>query len=104
MPAILDCVRAYATLGEICDDYRLVALNHSDAGHQPGARRFIAVHPIRGKGAEFEERRVGIDNGVDPLADKHLAAFFVALDGGFTTTLLNGLDPGSKVRDQLLHG
>ena len=84
--------------GVVGDDHRLMTLNHSDAGDESGAGRLIVVHAVGGEGAEFEEWRVGIDDRVDALADKHLAAFFMAFDGSFAAALFHGFESWIEVR------
>src|SRR5207247_9850359 len=62
------------------DDARR-ALDLADAGHDPGARRLVAVQPVRSERTELEERRARVEQQVDPLADGQLAPLAVPRDG-----------------------
>ena len=57
------------------------ALDPADAGDHPGSRRVVVVQAVRGERAQLEERRPGIEEAIDAVADRQLAAFPVAGDG-----------------------
>ena len=59
--------------GVVGDDDALGAADHADAGHDAGARRVAVVQPVRGQGAQLEERRARVEQPVDALADGQLA-------------------------------
>ena len=62
------------------DDDAGRALDPADAGDDPGARRLVVVQAVRGERAQLEERRARVEEAVDPLADRQLAALAVAGD------------------------
>ena len=80
------------------DDHALAALDDSDPRDDPGGRRLAVVQlPCRQR-RELEERRVRVDEQVDPLAGGQLAARSVALDGGFPAA---ARDPGRALAELL---
>ena len=62
-------------------DRDLAACDAPDAGDDPRAGRFVAVHSRGGQRAEFEEGRGRIEQPLDALAGEQLAARVVALNG-----------------------
>ena len=62
------------------DDHAGRALDPADAGDDAGARRVVVVQAGRRERAELEEGGAGVDEAVDPLADRELAALAMALD------------------------
>jgi uncharacterized ferritin-like protein (DUF455 family) len=60
-------------------------LHQPDAGHDASAGRVIVVQAVRGERAQLEERRSGIEQPVDAVAHRELAAVAVALDRGVIT-------------------
>ena len=61
------------------DDQDLAAGHAPDAGDDPGRRRLVVVEIPRGERRELEERRAGIEQLVDALADRQLALLAVTL-------------------------
>ncbi len=66
--------------GVVGDDDAGRALDPADPGDDPGARGLVVVHPAGGQRAQLEERRAGVEEPVDPLADGQLAPLTVAGD------------------------
>ena len=62
------------------DDHALAALDDADPGDDPGRRRLAVVDVPRGERVQLEEGRARVDEPVDPLARRQLAARAVALD------------------------
>ena len=56
------------------DDDAAAALDHADAGHDPGRWRLAVVELPGGERVQLEERRARVDEQVDPLARCELAA------------------------------
>ena len=66
------------TVGSLDDDQALDALDDADADHHAGADREVGAP--RGERAQFEERRVGVEEQFDAFAGGQLAARVVPLD------------------------
>ncbi len=62
------------------DEHAGHAVNAADPGDDAAARRSVAVLPPRGKRRELEERRVLVDDEIDPLTHHELSAGSVARD------------------------
>ena len=79
------------------DDDDARALDRADAGDDAGARGLVVVQAVRGERAQLEERRAGIEQAVDPLADGQLAALAVAGDRAVVAAgaALGDLRPGA---------
>ena len=56
------------------------ALDPPDPGDDPGARRIVVVQAGRGQRAQLEEGRSRVEQALDPLADRQLAALPMARD------------------------
>ena len=56
------------------DDHTLAALDHTDPGHDPGARRLPVVDLPGSERVQLQERSPRIDEPVDPLARQQLPA------------------------------
>ena len=69
--------RAAADRRVVGDDHALDALDHADAGDHAGADREVAC-PTRPARRQLQERRVLVDQQLDPLAGEQLAAGVVA--------------------------
>ncbi len=74
-------VRAALDGRVVGDDDARRAFDLSDAGDDAGARRVVVVQAVGGERTELEECRPGIDQPVDAIADRQLAAFPMTLDG-----------------------
>ena len=61
------------------DDHALAALDDADAGDDARARRTAVVHLPRGERVQLEEGGAGVDEAVDPLPRRELAARAVPL-------------------------
>ena len=86
------------------DDGR--ALDRPDPGDDPGARGVVVVEPGRRERAQLEERRAGIEEAVDPLADGELAALAMTGDRAVVAAGAASGDGGltvAEVRDELGH-
>ncbi len=74
-------VRAALDGRVVRDDHALRALDDADARDDAGARRVAVVEIPGGERVQLEEGRVGVDEPVDALARRQLAARAVPLDG-----------------------
>jgi len=72
-------VRTALDGGVVGHDRARRAVDDPDSGDDPGRRRVIVVHPVRGEGREFEERGAGVDEPVDPFACGEFAALVMTL-------------------------
>ena len=59
--------------GVVGDDHHLLPGDPPDAGDHPGARRVAAVHPVRRRRADLEERAARVEQPGHPLPRQHLA-------------------------------
>ena len=59
---------------------QVVPSTSPDAGDDAGARRLVVVQAVRGERAQLEEGRAGVEQEVDALADRQLAALAVPGD------------------------
>jgi hypothetical protein len=66
-------------------DHALDSLDVADAGHDTRARRVVVVQAIGRVGAQLQERAGGVDEPIDPFADRHLASLAMPTDGAFVT-------------------
>ena len=66
--------------GVIGDDQHFAARDPPDAGDQPGRWRLVIVHAERGQTRQLEKRRSGIEELLDPFANRQLPLFAVALE------------------------
>ena len=73
-------VRAALDRGVVGDDHAGRPLDPADPGDDPGARRLVVVHAPGGERAQLEEGRPRVEEPVDPLADRELAALAVTGD------------------------
>ncbi len=89
--------------GVVREEHARPALDGADPGHDPGRRRFAAVEPPGGEGADLEERRAGIDEPVDPLARGQLAAAAMAFEGGRAASGGDGGAALAELGDERLH-
>ena len=102
-------VRAALDGGVVGHDDAGHALDLADAGHDPGARRVpavVAVDAVGGQRAQLEEGRARVDQPVDPLANRQLAARPVLLDRGRVAAGAVPADPRlalAQVGDERLH-
>jgi hypothetical protein len=58
----------------VAHDHHRTARDAADAGDHPRARHFAMIHVAGGELADFEERRAGIEQPLDSVAGKQLAA------------------------------
>ena len=72
-------VRSALHGGVVCDDDAAAALDDADARDDPGRRRLVVVEIPGGESVQFEERRAGVDEQVDALACRELAAGAMSL-------------------------
>ena len=74
-------VRAALDRRVVGDDDALDALHATDAGHDPRPWRLVVVKAVRRQRVQLEERAARVEEPIDPLADRQLAALPVAGDG-----------------------
>ena len=96
-------VRAALHGGVVRDDDAAAALDHADPRDDPGRRRLSVVDLPGGERVQLEERRAGVDEQVDPLARRELAARAMPL--GRLLAAAGGDERGSlaQLREQPLH-
>ena len=87
----------------VCNDQALALLHASDAGHQPGTRRFVVVHSVRRERRELEKGRIRIEQRRDALPHRHLPLLFVALHVFRTAALPRFHDLALQLCDERLH-
>ena len=88
------------------NDDALHSLHQADAGHHAGPRRLAVIEAICRERRELQEGAAGIDQPLDPLADRHLAAFTVTRDRSLVATgasLAHGPGLRPQVVDQRMH-
>ena len=73
-------VRAALDRRVVGDDHALPSLDDADPGHDPRRRRVAVVQLPGGERVQLEERGARVDEPVDPLARRELAAGAVSLD------------------------
>ena len=96
-------VRAALDGRVVRDDHALAALDDADARHDPGARRSAVVHLPRGERVQLEEGRAGIDEPVDPLSRRQLAARAVPLGRLLAAAARDLRRALAQLGDELLH-
>ena len=72
-------VRAALDGGVVRHDHAAAALDHPDPRHDARRRRLAVVDLPRGKGVQLQECRAGVDEQVDALPRRQLAARAMAL-------------------------
>ncbi|MCY1506252.1 hypothetical protein D9M68_404960 [compost metagenome] len=88
----------------VADDHAFAARHPADARDQSGRRRIAIVHAVRGRHADFEERRCGIDEIGHPVARQKLAAADMALARGIAAAAGRKLHGLLDRHDRLGHG
>ncbi len=83
-------VRSPLDCGIVGNDHGFAAVNHPDAGDDPGRRKSVAVLAESRQSRKLEEGRAGIDQQVDPFPGQQFAPGFVLLPCFFRTSLTNG--------------
>src|SRR5207302_5364460 len=96
-------VRAALDGGVVRNDHALAALDDADAGDDPGSGRGAVVDVPGGQGRELEEGRVRVDEPVDPLPRRELAARAVPLERPLTPAAGDEGRPLPQLRDERLH-
>ena len=96
-------VRAALDRRVVRDDHALASFHDADARDDARARRLAVIDVPRGESVQLEERRVGIDQPVDPLARRELAAGAVLLEGLLAAPAGDLRRPLAQLRDELLH-
>jgi hypothetical protein len=79
--------------GVVGDDDRLAPMDDADPRRNAGGRSLVAEHAIGGQRRQLEERRVRVDERIDALAGKQLAALVVAPPLVFRSAALRSLAP-----------
>ncbi len=96
-------VRPALHRGVVGDDHHFAPAHAADARHQAGAGGVAAVHPPRGQRRELEERRAGVQQAFDPLANGQLALLAMALDRLFTAAAAHLGEPLAQFGHHALH-
>lgn len=79
---------------------RFPPVNNSDAGYNSGGWELIVVLVERRQLAQFQERRIGIDQPFDSFSGKEFASGFVFFDGVFRSAVFNLFNALIKLFDQ----
>ena len=96
-------VRAALHGGVVRDDDAGAALDDPDAGDDARGRRLVVVDPEGGERVQLEERRAGVDEPVDPLSRRELAARAMALHRCGAASRGDERGAVAELRDELLH-
>ena len=96
-------VRASLDGGVVRDDDAAAALDHADAGHDPGCGRLAVVDVPGGEGIQLEECSAGIDEQVDALAGGELATRAVALGSLLAAAAGDECRPLAQLNEQAFH-
>lgn len=73
--------------GVVGDDHDFDAGDAADAGDDTGAGGVVIVEIPSGEGGEFEEGAIGVEDGVDAVADEEFAAAEVAVDSALAAVV-----------------
>jgi hypothetical protein len=73
--------------GVVRDDHAWHVLHEAYPGHDSGSGHVPAIEAIGGERRELEKRAAGIEEQVDPVADRDLAPLPMPLDENRTATL-----------------
>ena len=90
--------------GIVGDDHAFAVADAPDPGDQARGMHVAAVEAVGRKRRELEKRRAGVDEEIDPLARKELAARDVTRARLLAAALGRGGELLAQVRDQRLHG
>ncbi|MNZ85824.1 hypothetical protein D3C78_1046290 [compost metagenome] len=90
--------------GVVGDDHAFDAFDPADAGDHASGRDVFAVHLMGGQLADFEERRAGVEQAVDPIARQQFAPRGVPLLGLGPAALVNLGDQAAQGVDLFKHG
>jgi hypothetical protein len=88
------------------DDDTGRALDPADSRDHARTRRIVVVHAVRSERAQLEEGAPGIEQAVDPFADRQLAPLAMSSDRALVTagaTFAESSGPGTEVIDERLH-
>ena len=89
--------------GIVRDDHAIDAGDRADAGDDSGGRRRVAVHAVRRERREFEERRRRVDQPVDAIARRELAALAMAFHDGRAAAGVGAGECDAQVLDERRH-
>ena len=96
-------VRAALDGRVVRDDHALAALDDADARDDARARRAVVVHLPGGERVQLEEGRAGVDEQVDALPRRQLAARAVPLRRLLAAAARDLRRPLAHLGDELLH-
>ena len=96
-------VRAALDGRVVRDDHALAALDDADARDDARARRAVVVHLPGGERVQLEEGGAGVDEPVDPLPRRQLAARAVPLRRLLAAAARDLRRPLAQLGDELLH-
>ena len=96
-------VRAALDRGVVRDDHAAAALDHPDPRHDAGRRRLAVVDLPGGESVQLEEGRAGVDEQVDALAGRELAARPMALRRALAAARGDERGALPQLREQPLH-
>ena len=85
------------------DDHHFAARDAADACDQSGPRRIAVVHVERRERRELQEGRTGIEQPIDPIADRQLALLAMPFDVFRAAALAGGEQTLPQLGDELLH-
>ena len=96
-------VRAALHRGVVRDDHAAAALDHPDPRHDAGRRRLAVVDLPGGESVQLEEGRAGVDEQVDALTRRELAARPMALRRALAAARGDERGALPQLREQPLH-
>ena len=88
--------------GVVAHDHDVPAVDHADSGDHPGPGGVAAVHVLRRKRCNLEERRPLVQQGLDAVARQQLAAVHVALPRFLRTALCRRGQTLTQLGNQIL--
>ena len=94
-------VRAALDRRVVGDDHAFAARDAADAGDHARAGAFVVVHPVGGERRQFQERTAWVEQPVDAVARKQLAAADVAFACASAAAERRGGQLGAQLAHQL---
>ena len=83
------------------DDQALPIADPADAGDHARARRVVFVKTVGGEGRQLQERRAGVEQPIDAVADEQLVLVAVPLMGLLAASFTGDLHPLAQVGREL---
>ncbi|MOA10072.1 hypothetical protein D3C78_1299440 [compost metagenome] len=90
--------------GVVADDHAFHILDATDACDHASGGDVLAIHLMGGEGGKFEERRARVEQAVDALAHRQLAACGVLGDGSGAAAFVDEAEHRAEVVHLFEHG